>query len=182
MRRIFSLTTLSLLVASAALAQGAPPAAPPVPAPPPQLQVLAPEKTLSLDLALEAAQAALAFCKASNPTSLAFVEVMDSNLTPIVVLGADGARPNLATLARRKAYTVIKKQMSSGDFGKQIGPRDRAAPPIDGDVELITFAGAVPVKRGETIVAAISISGPTGAPADEACANAGLDKIKNRVR
>jgi uncharacterized protein GlcG (DUF336 family) len=179
MKRIVVFTALSLVAASGAAAQNAP-AAPQAPQASPQLQVLPPEKTLSLDLALEAAQAALAFCKANN--ALAFVEVMDSNLTPIVVLGADGARPNLATLARRKAYTVIKKQMSSGDFGKQIGPRDRNAPPIEGDVELITFAGAVPVKRGDAIVAAISVSGPTGAAADEACAIAGLDKIKDRVK
>src|SRR5690242_11834453 len=139
MKWIFALTVLSLVVASAAMAQaerevpfsgtsirGAPP---PASAPQPPPQPLPPDKTIQLDLALEAAQAALAFCKAN--ISLAFVEVMDANKTPIVVLGADGARPNLAGLARRKAYTVITKGMSSGDFGKMIGPRDRNAPPIE---------------------------------------------------
>ncbi len=149
------------------------------PAPPPQQQVLPPEKSIPLALALEAVQAALDSCKAAN--SLAVVEVVDLNYNIKAMLVADGARPQFVEFARRKAYTVLKKNMSSGDFGKQAGPQGRGAPPIEGDANLITFAGALPIKRGNDMIGAISVSGPTGAPADEACAQVGLDKIKGRL-
>jgi len=139
----------------------------------------APAKPFAYALALDSAQAALASCQPAGP---AVVEVMDSAFNPRVILVADGTRPNLIEFARRKAYTVIKKGMSSGDFGKQVGPQGRGAPPIEGDANLITFAGGLPVKVGDDIIAAISVSGPNGPAADEACAKAGLDKILDRLK
>lgn len=138
-----------------------------------------PAKPFAYALALEAAQAALASCQPAGP---AVVEVMDTAFNPRVILVADGSRPNLIEFARRKAYTVIKKGMSSGDFGKQAGPQGRGAPPIEGDANLITFAGALPIKAGDDLVAAISVSGPNGPAADEACAKAGLEKIQDRLK
>ena len=168
----------ALIVLAAPASAQTPPATAPA-APPPQQAALPPEKSISLDMALDAVQTAVNACKAAN--SLAAVELVDLNDNVKVMLVADGARPGLNELARRKAYTVIKKGMSSGDFGKQVGPQARGAPPIEGDANLITFAGALPIKRGNDIVGAISVSGPTGAAADEACAQAGLDKIKGRL-
>jgi uncharacterized protein GlcG (DUF336 family) len=139
----------------------------------------APAKPFAFTLALEAAQAALASCQPAGP---AVVEVMDSAFNPKVILVADGSRPNLIEFARRKAYTVIKKGMSSGEFGASVGPQGRGAPPIEGDASLITFAGALPIKIGDDIVAAISVSGPNGAAADEVCAKAGLEKIRDRLK
>jgi len=136
-------------------------------------------KPFAYTLALEAAQAALASCQPAGP---AVVEVMDTAFNPKVILAADGSRPTLIEFARRKAYTVIKKGMSSGDFGAQVGPQGRGAPPIEGDPNLITFAGGLPIKAGDDVVAAISVSGPNGPAADEACAKAGLDRIRDRVK
>jgi uncharacterized protein GlcG (DUF336 family) len=145
--------------------------APPQPAPA--------AKPFAYSLALDAAQAALTSCQPAGP---AVVEVMDTAFNPRVLLVSDGARPNLLEFARRKAYTVIKKGISSGEFGAQVGPQQRGAPPIEGDASLITFAGALPIKIGDEIVAAISVSGPNGPAADEACAKAGLEKIRDRLK
>jgi uncharacterized protein GlcG (DUF336 family) len=139
----------------------------------------APAKPFAYALALDAAQAALASCQPAGP---AVVEVMDTAFNPRVILVADGSRPNLIEFARRKAYTVIKKGISSGEFGAQVGPQGRGAPPIEGDANLITFAGALPIKVGDALVAAISVSGPNGPAADEACAKAGLEKIRDRLK
>jgi len=136
-------------------------------------------KPFAYALALEAAQAALASCQPAGP---AVVEVMDTAFNPKVILVADGSRPTLIEFARRKAYTVIKKGMSSGEFGAQAGPQGRGAPPIEGDANLITFAGGLPIKAGDDVVAAISVSGPNGPAADEACAKAGVDKIHDRLK
>ena len=138
-----------------------------------------PAKPFAYALALDAAQAALASCLPAGP---AVVEVMDTAFNPKVILVADGSRPNLIEFARRKAYTVIKKGMSSGEFGAQVGQQGRGAPPIEGDANLITFAGALPIKSGDEIVAAISVSGPNGPAADEACAKAGVEKIRDRLK
>jgi uncharacterized protein GlcG (DUF336 family) len=136
-------------------------------------------KPFAYALALDAAQVALASCQPAGP---AVVEVMDSAFNPKVILVADGSRPNQIELARRKAYTVIRKGMSSGAFGASVGPQGRGAPPIEGDANLITFAGGLPIVVGNEIVAAISVSGPNGPAADEACAKAGLDKIADRLK
>ncbi|HEY2434313.1 MAG TPA: heme-binding protein [Vicinamibacterales bacterium] len=136
-------------------------------------------KILPYPLALEAAQAALASCQPAGP---AVVEVMDTGSNPKVILVSDGSRANLIEFARRKAYTVIKKGMSSGQFGAQVGPQGRGAPPIEGDASLITFAGGLPIRIGDEIVAAIAVSGPNGPAADEACATAGVEKIRDRLK
>ena len=139
----------------------------------------APARPFAYALALEAAQGALASCQPAGP---AVVEVMDTAFNPKVILVADGSRPNLIEFARRKAYTVIKKGTSSGEFGASVGPQGRGAPPIEGDANLITFAGGLPIRIGDELVAAIGVSGPNGPAADEACAKAGLDKIGDRLK
>jgi uncharacterized protein GlcG (DUF336 family) len=158
--RIF---VIAVLTSVAAQTPGPPPAA----------------KPFAFALALEAAQAALGSCQPAGP---AVVEVMDTAFNPKVVLVADGSRPTLIDFARRKAYTVIKKGMSSAEFGAQVGPQGRGAPPIEGDVNLITFGGGLPVRIGDELVAAIGVSGPNGPAADEACAKAGLEKIGDRLK
>ena len=145
------------------------------PAPPPPAA-----KPFALSVALEAAQAALASCQSAGAPAV--VEVMDTAFNPKVILAADGSRPNLIEFARRKAYTVIKTGMSSAEFGASVGPQGRGAPPINGDANLITFGGGLPIKVGADLVAALSVSGPTGPAADEACAKAGLDRIKDRLK
>ena len=136
-------------------------------------------KPFALELALDAAQAALASCQAAGAPAV--VEVMDTAFNPKDVLAADGSRANLIEFARRKAYTVIKTGMTSAEFGVSVGPQGRGAPPINGDPNLITFGGGLPIKIGDEIVAALSVSGPTGPVADEGCAKAGLEKIRARL-
>jgi uncharacterized protein GlcG (DUF336 family) len=134
-----------------------------------------PEKSIPMDQALEAAQAALAACAARN--SPATVEVMDLNQNPKVLLSADGARSNSFEPARRKAYTVLKKGMSSGAFAKRIG-----SPPvnmvIEGDPNLRASAGGVPILRGGILIGALAVSSPTGQETDELCAQAGVAKFR----
>lgn len=169
MTSMFVVVVYALAVA-AGLQTAQTPAAPPAAA----------AKPFPLTLALEAAQAALASCQAAS--AAAVVEVMDTAFNPKVILAADGTRPNLVEFARRKAYTVIKTGMSSADFGKSVGPQGRGAGPINGDANLITFGGALPILMNNDLVAALSVSGPTGPVADEACAKAGISAIQDRLK
>ena len=42
-------------------------------------------------------------------------------------------------------------------------------------------AGAVPVRMGHTLIGAIGVGGARGSDKDEACAVAGLDKVRSRL-
>ena len=44
------------------------------------------------------------------------------------------------------------------------------------------FGGGVPIKLGDEILGAIGASGAPGGKLDDACARAGLDKIKDRLQ
>jgi uncharacterized protein GlcG (DUF336 family) len=142
-------------------------------APAPLIQI-PPEKTIPLDQAVDAVQTALAACMAKN--SPATAEILDLNYNPKVLLSSDGARNNSFEPARRKAYTVLKKSMSSGDFAKSLG-----SPPvnavIDGDPNLRASAGGLPILRGGMIIGALAVSSPAGQDTDEACAEAGIVKF-----
>jgi uncharacterized protein GlcG (DUF336 family) len=168
-RNIFLLATIMTVSSLAAFGQVAPTPANPA-APPP----IPPEKSIPLDQALEAVQAALAACMARN--SPATAEVLDLNYNPKVLLSTDGARTNSFEPARRKAYTVLKKGMSSGAFAKSVG-----SPPvntvIEGDPNLRASAGGLPIMKGGAIIGALAVSSPTGQDTDEACAQAGITKF-----
>jgi uncharacterized protein GlcG (DUF336 family) len=143
-------------------------------------------------LAVEAAQAALDTCKANGYQVT--VTVIDPDFTTRVVLRGDGAGDRTVEIGRRKAYTVIKTGMSSGDFGKTLPaspppppPTPGAGPPpmpgpINGDANLISWTGGVPVKAGGKVIGAMSASGAPGGEKDEACVNAGLAKIAERLK
>ena len=43
-------------------------------------------------------------------------------------------------------------------------------------------AGGIVIKQGEEVIGAIGVGGAPGGDKDEACARAGIDKIKERIR
>ncbi len=142
-------------------------------------------KSLPLDKAVTVAQTALAQCKANGYNVT--VMVMDPDYSTRLVLRSDAAAARTVEIARRKAYTVIKMRMSSGEFGKSVPapatpaePRPPGAMPpgVNGDDNLITFAGGKQIVVGGEVVGAISVSGAPGGDKDEACVDAGLAKLK----
>jgi len=137
-----------------------------------------------LELALDAARAAISACKANGYNVT--VTILDPDLSTRVVLRGDGAPGGTVQIAYRKAYTVIKTGMSSADFGKTV-PAPPALPsgappgppgPVNGDPNLITWAGGLPIKSGGTLLGSMSVSGAPGGDKDEACVKAGLATIE----
>jgi uncharacterized protein GlcG (DUF336 family) len=47
---------------------------------------------------------------------------------------------------------------------------------------MIFRAGGLTIKLGEEVIGAIGVGGSPSAEADEACARAGLEKIRDRIR
>jgi uncharacterized protein GlcG (DUF336 family) len=47
---------------------------------------------------------------------------------------------------------------------------------------MILRTGALTIKLGDEVIGAIGVGGAPSAEADEVCARAGLDKIRDRIR
>jgi uncharacterized protein GlcG (DUF336 family) len=135
-------------------------------------------KVLPAALAVEAAEATIAACKAQ--TYLVTALVADATGKPIVMIVGDGARYLTTEVTRRKAYTAALWKMSSGDFAKRF-PTPTGFNPVIYDPQLAGGQGALPIKVGDDTIGAIAAAGAPGGDKDEACAQAGLDKIKDRL-
>lgn len=149
---------------------------------------------LPLSDLLTATQTALNTCKTNGYAVT--VTVFDADLSTRLVLRADGAPDRTVEIARRKAYTVVKTGMSSGEFGKTVpkpaspASTNQSTPPgppplpgpVNGDPNLITWAGGLPIRIHGVLVGAMSASGAPGGDKDEACVTAGLAKIAGAAK
>jgi len=135
-------------------------------------------KVLTAALALEAAEAAIAACKAQGYNVT--VTVADRTGLPKVVIVRDGPQGVGRESTRRKAYTAALLRVSTGDYTKRIANPGAFNPGVY-DPELATGAGGVPIKAGEDTIGGIAAAGAPGGDKDEACAAAGVNKIKDRL-
>ena len=135
-------------------------------------------KVLTAALAVEAAQAAIAACKAQGYNVT--VTIADRAGTPTLVLVGDGAGAVTREVTRRKAYTAALWKMSTGEFSKRF-PTPTGFNPTVYDPQLASGQGGVPIKVGNDTIGAIAAAGAPGGDKDEACAVAGLDKISDRL-
>jgi uncharacterized protein GlcG (DUF336 family) len=135
-------------------------------------------KILPAALAVEIAEAAVAACKSQGyNVSIAIVD-RAGNLKLLLV--GDGASALTRRLGRRKAYTAAMQRVSTGDFAKRIATPGAFNPSLY-DTQLVALAGGVPIKVGDETIGAIGVSGAPGGDKDEACANAGLAKVSDRL-
>jgi uncharacterized protein GlcG (DUF336 family) len=178
-----ALTAAALAAWSLAEAQPAPPPPPPSapapaarpPGPPPP-----PARGPDADLALEAAQTAIAACAANGYKVTAVV--VDSSGTPRVMLASDGAPEMTVQIAIRKAFTAMTFKLPSGQVGDQAKTDTALAAKIAADPKLITWAGGQPLMVGADVIGAIGVSGAPGGDKDDACTTAGLAKVKDRLK
>jgi len=135
----------------------------------------------SLELAIEAARAAVDACSAAGYRIGA--TVIDSAGEARAMLTADGSDGSHVFVAMRKALTALKFTMASSR-ASQLVPKNkqllaRVTP------NMFVEGGAVPLVVGHEVIGAIGASGAGGAvigQQDEVCAQAGLDRIKARLK
>ena len=147
-------------------------------------QSLVTERGLSLNAALDMASAALEACRKHG--SQVSITVLDHAGRAKLTLRDDGASPHSVEHSLRKAYTALTYRIPSGEYGKRAaGSFPASAGPLHLS-NITTSAGGLPVRAGSTVVGAIGISGTPGGggagaggggTADEACAQAGIDRI-----
>jgi uncharacterized protein GlcG (DUF336 family) len=165
--------TLLAALCTAAATQAAPVANPP-PAPAPAARGPA------LDLSVEAAHEALHVCNAKG--FAVSVAVVDSAGVLKVLLAADGAHSRGVQSSRNKAVTALSFNNSTSALGEQVKTDTALAEKIAANPDFNTRAGGVLLKVGSEVIGAIGVGGARGSENDEACALAGIEKIKGRLR
>jgi uncharacterized protein GlcG (DUF336 family) len=139
--------------------------------------------SVPLELATIAAQEALQVCSANGYAVT--VTVVDVSGIPQVVLRGDHSTIHTRDSSFRKAYTVITvgplfKQQTSGAFADTV-QHNPAAAQLATLPNLIALPGAVAIMAHGEIVGGLGVAGSPGGDKDEACAQAGVTKITNRL-
>jgi uncharacterized protein GlcG (DUF336 family) len=139
-------------------------------------QELMTQKVISLDLAQTMAQAAVMQCRADGYRVSA--AILDNGGLLKAFIRDDGAGVGTIDLARKKAYTALMFRRTSAETVKAFGAM-APSPQVEGTVML---AGGVPIKVGTDTIGAIGISGAPGGDKDEACANAAIKKVEDKLK
>jgi uncharacterized protein GlcG (DUF336 family) len=138
-------------------------------------QELPREAVLPLDLARDAAQAAIEAC-AGDGWQVS-VAVVDRGGTLKVLLRGDRAGPHTTDSSFRKAYTAASLGRGTADYARLIVENPEAQALRDMNENILILGGGLPVRFGDEIVGGIGVGGAPGGHLDEACARAGLDAI-----
>ena len=135
-------------------------------------------KSLSPEVALEAAQATLKKCR-DNGFQVAVV-VVDRFGQPQVLLRDRYAGLPAADIATAKAYTALSFRSSTADLAKSVRS-GQIAPELAHMPRLAMLAGGLPIETGGTLLGGIGVSGAPGGDKDEECAKAGLDAVRDKI-
>jgi len=139
------------------------------------------QKVLSVDVAQTIAQEAMAKCRA-NGYKVTVTVVDHANMLK-AFLRDDGAPMATIEVGRMKANSVMA-------FGRASGPPappPNAAPgtPPPAGIALpgtINAVGGIPIKVGDQLIGAVSVSGAPGGERDKACAEAALEKVADKLK
>ena len=96
-------------------------------------------------------------------------------------LRGDGAGIHTVQVAHDKAYTAISFRINTSVMMAN-AEKAPPSPAVAKLPNLILAPGGVVIKHGEEILGAISVSGVPNRTGDEACANAGLEIINDRLK
>jgi uncharacterized protein GlcG (DUF336 family) len=145
-----------------------------------------PARGLEMALALEAAQAAVAACATNGVKAAA--SVVDSAGVLRLMLAADGVANDQIEISRKKAVTAITLKAATSEIAEKMEKDQAFKARIEADKTLFPRPGGLPLMVGSDVIGAIGISGASrldgvpGGVRDEACAKAGVEKIKARLK
>jgi uncharacterized protein GlcG (DUF336 family) len=134
----------------------------------------------SLEVALDAAQKALKTCKGLDQKI--GVTIVDSAGVLKVVLASDGASTRGVASSTNKALTALAFGAATSELGEKIKTDPALAEKFAANANYNSRAGGILLKSGGEIIGAIGVGGAKGSEKDEACAIAGLQKVKSRLR
>ncbi len=129
-------------------------------------------------LAAEAASEAVAACAKDGYRETA--SVVDADGAAIATLRGDGAGIHSLDSALYKAYTAVS--FKADTLALSARAKEDALVALSKLPHVMFLGGGVVIKLGDEIIGAIGAAGAPGAQLDDACARAGLDKIKDRLQ
>jgi uncharacterized protein GlcG (DUF336 family) len=143
-----------------------------------QAQTL-PTHRIPAALAAEAASEAVAACAKQGYHETA--QVVDADGVVIATLRGDMAGAHTIDSAFYKAYTAASYKNDTLALAERAKGED-SIQPLSKLPHVMFFGGGVPIKLGDEVIGAIGAGGAPGGKLDDACARAGLDKIKDRLQ
>jgi uncharacterized protein GlcG (DUF336 family) len=143
-----------------------------------QAQTL-PTHRIPAALAVEAASETVAACAKQGYHETA--QVVDADGVVIATLRGDGTGAHTLDSAFYKAYTAASFKSDTLALAERAKGEDSILP-LARLPHVMFFGGGVPIKLGDETIGAIGASGAPGGKLDDACARAGLDKIKDRLQ
>jgi uncharacterized protein GlcG (DUF336 family) len=163
-------SALLMLVASHAVAQG----------------VLT-ERNISFAMAKIIAETALETCRKDGLHVT--VVVLDRAGNVRIMLRDDGAAPHTYENSQRKAYTALTFRAPSRRLAERLtkNPGGVAQVYLTGTS---AAGGGLPIKVGDEVIGAVGVSGSTSVPGsnvpggtrDEACSQAGINKVADQLK
>jgi uncharacterized protein GlcG (DUF336 family) len=134
-------------------------------------------KDISAEAAMTIASTAIADCKAKGWN--VSVAVVGRNGEIIAHVRGNNTGPHTMDNSFRKAYTSRTFRIPSGEMVKRL--KDNPQLSLVTLPNVVAGQGALPIKIGDDVVGAAGASGAPGGEKDEACIQAGLDKIKDQL-
>ncbi|MDR6660226.1 uncharacterized protein GlcG (DUF336 family) [Tardiphaga robiniae] len=135
-------------------------------------------KSLGLELALDAARAALSDCQKRGYQVA--VAVVDRFGTPQVLLRDRFAGPHTPPTATGKAWTSATFRNSTTELNAISQPGMMQAG-LRNLPNVVIIGGGMMIEGGGSMLGAIGVSGAPGGDADEACAKAGIAAIQDKL-
>jgi uncharacterized protein GlcG (DUF336 family) len=141
-------------------------------------QGVLPNKLLTAEAANAMVMGALAQCRQDGYKVSAAVVDRGGNLLAFVRDPTAG--PHTAESSRRKAFTSASFGMTSAAFATlTANPGAAGLKDLTG---VFALAGGVPIKIGNDVLGGVGVGGAPGGDKDEACANAGLQKVADQLK
>jgi uncharacterized protein GlcG (DUF336 family) len=135
-------------------------------------------RMLTVETALEAAQAALNACR-KNGYQVA-VAVVDRAGLPQALLRDRLAGPHTADMALDKAWTAVSFRTSTGALAELTAP-GKPQSGIRHRPRVAAVGGGLFIEGAGVLLGGIGVSGAPGGEADEACARAGVAAIQSKI-
>jgi uncharacterized protein GlcG (DUF336 family) len=135
-------------------------------------------KSMSPELALDLARGSLAECRKRG--FQVSVAVTDRSGVTQVLLRDRFAGPHTVSTASGKAWTAVTFRTSTTELNaiSQPGMMQAGIRNLPGTV---VIGGGLTVEAGGSLLGAVGVSGGPGGDADEACAKAGIDAVRDRL-
>jgi uncharacterized protein GlcG (DUF336 family) len=135
-------------------------------------------KDISAEIAMAIAQTAIATCKTNGYAVSA--TILGRNGEPVVQIRGDNTGPHTMENSFKKALTARTFRIASGEMEERLKKNPQmGAQYLTG---FTTSRGALPIKVGDDVIGAAGASGAPGGEKDEACVQAGLDKVKDQLK